>query len=299
MKAAVLDIGGSAIKYGQMDERLNVERRGKIPTPMSGMDALFAALDQIWEEIGEGMEGLAMSMPGVIDSVRGFAHSGGAMQYLEDRYFAGELMDRFRVPVWIGNDGKCAGVAEVGYGAMQGVQTGIVIILGTGIGGCLILNGTVHAGGHFSAGEVSFLHTNRHKPYDQNEWWANVNGITGLLSMVQDCTKSAETLSGEEIFGRAEQGDPLILKALDQFTEVLAIELFNMQCMFDAERIAVGGGISAQPLLLQKLREQSARIYSDFRYPFPMPDIVPCQFRNDANLIGAYYQFCQWRENGK
>lgn len=297
MKAAVLDIGGSSIKYGRLDERLIVEQRGKIPAPLTDMNAFYSALDRIWEEVGTDAEGLAVSMPGVIDSSRGYAYTGGALQYIRSREVARELTDRYQVPVWIGNDAKCAGSAEAVYGALQGVRTGIVVILGTGIGGCLILDGKVYTGIHFSAGEFSFLHTNRYAPYDQSEWWARVTGSSGLLAMVQNHTKSTDVLSGEEIFARAEQGDMAVLQAVDQFAETVAVQLLNLQCILDAEKIAIGGGISAQPLLIQKLKEQSDRIYKDYPYPFFQPEITVCRFRNDANLIGAYSQLLE-RENG-
>lgn len=295
MTAAVLDIGGSSIKYGRMDERLAVEQRGKIPAPLKDMNAFFASLDRIWEEIGTNADGLAVSMPGVIDSSGGYAYSGGILQYIRGRHLAREIADRYQTPVWIGNDAKCAGSAEAAYGALQGVRTGIAVILGTGIGGCLILDGKVYTGIHFSAGEFSFLHTNRYAPYAQDEWWARVNGSDGLLSMVQKHTGSTEALTGEEIFEKAEQGHPDILRALDQFAETAAVQLLNLQCILDAEKIAVGGGISAQPLLIQKLKGHSDRLYRDYPYPFFQPEITACRFRNDANLIGAYAQFCQSR----
>lgn len=293
MKAAVLDIGGSSIKYGQMDESLEVQNRGKVKTPLEGMEELFAALDEVWENVGSGMDGLTISMPGVIDSVRGYALSGGALTYLNEREFAKELKDRYQVPVWIGNDAKCAGVAEVGYGALKGVDTGIAIILGTGIGGCLILNGEVYFGKHFSAGEVSFLHTDYHRPYGGEEWWAAINGSKGLLAFVQRCRGSSESFSGEEIFAMAKDGNEAVLEAISQFSEAVAVQLFNMQCICDAEKVAIGGGISAQPLLLEKINQKFDELYDEFPYPIYRPEIVPCRFRNDANLIGAYYQFCQ------
>ena len=64
MKAAVLDIGGSSIKYGRLDERLIVEQRGKIPAPLTDMNAFYSALDRIWEEVGTDAEGLAVSKIG-------------------------------------------------------------------------------------------------------------------------------------------------------------------------------------------------------------------------------------------
>ena len=103
-KIAVLDIGGSFIKYGQMNEELHILNRGKMKTYREDIDEFYRTLDHIWEEIGAGMQGLAVSMPGVIDSVRGYAISGGSLTILDQSDFAGELRKRYHVPVWIGND---------------------------------------------------------------------------------------------------------------------------------------------------------------------------------------------------
>ena len=78
MKTAVLDIGGSFIKYGQMDEELAITERGKVRTPEADRDAppeegraaFLDVLDGVWEKIGNGVDGLAISMPGVIDSAK-------------------------------------------------------------------------------------------------------------------------------------------------------------------------------------------------------------------------------------
>lgn len=295
-KVAVLDIGGSFIKYGQMNERLEILNRGKIRTQRDQIDAFYQTLDHVWDEIGAGTRGLAVSMPGVIDSVRGYAISGGSLEILNQSDFAGELGKRYQVPVWIGNDAKCAAVAEVGYGVLKGVDSAVAIILGTGVGGCLIRDGKVFFGRHFSAGEVSFLHINYHKIHDRDEWWANVNGIEGFLSIVQEAMGTEETFSGEEIFAMAREGNEAVLHAIDRFAEIIAAQIFNIHCICDVEKIAIGGGISQQTLLIEKIDEKFTEIFSEYPFPLFRPSIVACRFCNDANLIGAYYQFCQMLE---
>ena len=295
-KIAVLDIGGSFIKYGQMNEELHILNRGKMKTYRDDIDEFYRTLDHIWEEIGAGMQGLAVSMPGVIDSVRGYAISGGSLTILDQSDFAGELRKRYHVPVWIGNDAKCAAVAEVGYGVLKDVDSAVAIILGTGVGGCLIRDGKVYFGKHFSAGEVSFLHINYRRIHDRDEWWANVNGIEGFLSIVQEAMGTEEVFSGEEIFAMARDGNQAVLRAIDRFAEIIAVQIFNIHCICDVEKAAIGGGISQQTLLIEKINEKFTEIFSEYPFPLFRPPIVACRFCNDANLIGAYYQFCQMQE---
>ena len=293
MKVLTLDIGGSFIKYACMKDYETYEEKGKIPTPMTCMEDLFDAIQGLWKQYGKDAEGLAISMPGVIDSQNGYAYNAGALQYLRERPFAQELQELLGCKVWIGNDAKCAGIAEVGYGSLKGVQDAFVIILGTAIGGCMIKDGKVHNGKHFSAGEVSNLRIDCHRPYDADACWYAINGSAGLLGMVQRHLGTKETYSGEEIFEMIQQGNIDAMHALEEFCENLALQIFNMQVIFDGEKVAIGGGISAQPLLLETLQRKFDDIYNSFFVPIYKPEITVCKFRNDANLIGAYYQFQQ------
>ena len=101
--------------------------------------------------------------------------------------------------------------------------------------------------------------------------------------------QTKEKYCGEEIFEMANQGNQQVLNALDEYCMNLAVQLYNIQTIFDPEKIAIGGGISAQPLLIERIDEQYQKLFVDFLPVRPVP-IVSCMFRNDANLIGAYYE---------
>ena len=239
--------------------------------------------------IPSDIDGIAISMPGRIDSERGIAITGGALLYIKNESVEEYFSNKYHVPVWIGNDAKCAGMAEVGYGVLQDVDDSLAIILGTGIGGCLIKDKQVHHGKHFTAGEVSCIYVDTPPKPDFSNSWAMVNGISGLLQCVQKQLGVNEKFCGEEIFELANQGNTQVLNALDEYCTKLAVQLYNIQTIFDPEKIAIGGGISAQPLLIEKINEQYQKLFVDFLPVRPVP-IVACMFRNDANLIGAYYE---------
>ncbi len=69
--------------------------------------------------------------------------------------------------------------------------------------------------------------------------------------------------------------------------EGIAVQIFNLQTILDSERIAIGGGISAQPVLIEYIRRHLNQLYSDCPYRIPRAEIVTCKFQNDANLYGA------------
>ena len=74
------------------------------------------------------------------------------------------------------------------------------------------------------------------------------------------------------------------------------MQISNYQFIVDPERIAIGGGISAQPVLLELIKEALKELNTVFPYPIPLPDVVTCRFYNDSNLIGALYVHLKSRE---
>ncbi|MEG0368252.1 MAG: ROK family protein, partial [Coprobacillus sp.] len=87
-----------------------------------------------------------------------------------------------------------------------------------------------------------------------------------------------------QIFEMANQGNEDVLRAIDLFTRDLAVQVYNLQSIFDPEKVAIGGGISAQPLLFEMLEKHLDGFVGRYGLPIPRPYVVPCHFRNDANL---------------
>lgn len=98
---------------------------------------------------------MALSMPGIIDPERGYQYTGGALRYIDKLETVEVLKKRCPTNITIGNDAKCAANAEIGFGNLQDIQDGAVVILGTGIGGCLIKDHKVHTENIFQ--RVNFL----------------------------------------------------------------------------------------------------------------------------------------------
>lgn len=289
----VLDIGGSAIKYAVIDEQLNFLEKGKVPVPLDNIENFVETIGQLYDQFSNDIQGMAISMPGIIDPDAGFAYTGGALRYIKNMNIVECLQKRCPLPITIGNDAKCAANAEVGFGSLKDVQDGAIVILGTGIGGCLIKDHQVHIGKHYSAGEFSSIKTDYHDPYALTTTWARRTGIAGLLLHVQEHLHTDQYFTGIEIFDMANQGHQGVIEAIDEFAQEIAIQLWNIHTIFDCEKIAIGGGISAQPLLLELIQKHVDDLFDHIEYDAPRFELVVCQYRNDANLIGALYQHMQ------
>ena len=143
MKVMVFDVGGTEIKYSVMDEQLNRADVGSVPTPDDTQEHFLATLEALYRPHAAEVDGIAMSLPGFIDAEHGVVRGGGAPSLL---YNIGtpvgpRLAQRCGCRVFLENDGKAAAIAELQQGALKGCTNGAVFIIGTGVGGGLVING--------------------------------------------------------------------------------------------------------------------------------------------------------------
>lgn len=298
MKYLAVDIGGTSIKYALMDEDAHIGDRGSIRTPLDSLEHLLDELESLFIKYKNEISGMAVSMPGVIDNVNGFCYTGGSLLYNQNINFVELLQGRCKTQITIENDGKCAALAEVWKGSLKFCNDGIVLVLGTGVGGGIIKDRKIHRGKHFSAGEFSFILTDRHSNNEIKDFFGFANGNEALRKLVASKkNSSADQLNGKIIFEMANKGDKDALDCIDKFARELAVQIHNLQVIFDPERVAIGGGISVQPLLIETTKKHLNKIYEDLIYVVPHAEIVPCDYFNDSNLIGALYNFLSLTKN--
>ncbi len=287
-----IDVGGTNIKYALMEEDASILEKGEVPTPKTNLEDFLQIVCNLYDQYkDQDIQAIVMAAPGRIDNVNGYFYTGGALPYLYEVDMKKLLEKRIPVSFSVINDAKAAASAELAYGSMKGIQTGSVLTLGTGIGGSVIINGKVHNGPTGAAGEFSGIPSVWAKKVDCTEQcWADVNGVGALLKYYgQEKGIDPHSINGRIFFEAVNEGEPEALAALEKYTSILAGGLYMLQFVLDCERIAIGGGISAQPALLQSLNNSMDELFSHVPSFFPVtrPEIVVCQHRNDANLIGA------------
>ncbi len=291
MNVLAIDIGGTFIKYALMDEEAHFLSRGKVPTPQEGREQLIETIGRLYDEAPE-VEGIAISMPGIIDSENGYCKMGGALRYNDDFYLRHRLYERCPVKIYMENDAKCAAMAEATVGSLKDVSDGFVLIFGTMIGGGYIKDHKLHRGKHFSAGEVSYITTVRDGMADRDTVWGNRCGTPRLCALFAEKKGlPAEEVDGVRVFEAVNAGDEEAESCLRQFTREVAVQIFNLQTVLDPERFAIGGGISAQPVFIENIRNHLKALYAGCPYDVPHAEVVSCKFQNDANLVGALQCF--------
>ncbi|MGW8441918.1 ROK family protein [Paenibacillus sp. SEL1] len=292
-KILVFDIGGSFIKFSLYFQG-EFMCKGKVKTPLDSLENLLIALKQIHNQFIDECEGIAVSMPGIVDSESGHMVHGGSLRYINDINMIEVFKKAFHLPVAIENDGKCAALGEAWCGSLQGIADGVVLVVGTGMGGGIISQGKLLKGHHLSAGEFSFIRTNNEYA-DNVDYLLGMQGSSSVLSKTVTKAKGlpADSMTGEKVFKLIEEGDHTVQAIFQEYCRNIATQIINLQTILDPEKFVIGGGISANPLLVITIKEELEKLYLDSILNFVRADIEQSKLGNEANLLGAIYNYKQ------
>ena len=287
MKVLVVDIDGTYIKYACIDEHMKMEKRGKIFTPQEGRQELIEAMARLYEAVGNA-EGIAIAMPGIINSENGYCSMGGALRYNDDFYFGQALYERCKTKIHIENNAKCAAMAEAAIGSLSDVADGFVLIFSTMIGGGYIKDHHIYKGKHFAAGEVSYIILNSGNNLSDENLWGRSFGIPKLLKRYANMKDmDIETVDLLTLFDAVKKSEEAAIDCLQWYTQEIAVRIFNIQTVLDIGRFALGGELLAYPTFIECVKKNLDKLYYECPFQLPRAELVSCKFSEDANLIGA------------
>ena len=289
MKVAVFDVGGTFIKYALMHNNI-MSLDGKVPTPRDNQEHFLETIENILEQIGP-VDGIAFSLPGVINVETKYIFAGGSLAY-NNHTDIKDWEKRFQLPIEVENDARCAALAELKTGHMQNIQNGLVITFGTGVGGGIIINGDIYKGSHLIGGELSVIFSKDMKTYGSKGFFGAIGSIANLVDKIA-MAKNIDTKDGKTIFQWIKEGDEIACNIFKNYCYEVIQEFHNLQCILDPQRICIGGGVSENPVFINGLKRASEKFYQSFPISFPHAEIVKCHYCNNANLLGAYYHYLE------
>ena len=234
MKLMTFDVGGTEIKYAVMDESYTMYDSGFVPTPLDTFEHFSEIINSIYQPHAEEVEGIAMSLPGLIDIDNGVVLGSGALRYNWGRAVGPQLSEVCGCPVVLENDGKAAAQAEFIAGSLQGCTNAAVFVIGTGVGGGLIVNREIVRGIHQKAGEFSFINADPNKFDTYDGFVGTACSTKGLLTMYNRMKGTDEEINGREFFRRLPE-DETANKALDTLAESVAKQIYNLYWLLDVE----------------------------------------------------------------
>lgn len=288
MKIIAFDVGGTAIKFGMVDENFKVLFSEEFPTNefedtdnmvMYAMEAKLREYEGQYDAIG-------ISTAGQVDFENGVIHDGvGNIPNYNHSDLRGTFEKLFNVPVAVDNDVNCAAIGEAHFGAARGAKDFLCLTYGTGVGGCIYINGDVYRGSKFAAGE--FGHMATHK--DGRPCTCGRIGCYEAYAACRVFTKSVsdrmgKKMNGREIFMEENLKNPVIIEEMDNWEDEIALGLRNLCYIFNPSLIVLGGGIMSEDLLLGHVRHKvNAQLEPNYKHV----KIEKAQLGNKAGMLGA------------
>jgi fructokinase len=267
-----VDFGGTKVEAAALDASGAVLAKARVANPgdydkaLSVVHDLVAGLEQKLGARGT----VGVGAPGSISPTTGMMRNANSL-YLNGRRFREDLSQALARPVRLANDANCLALSEAVDGAGAGAKVVFAIILGTGCGGGLVVDGRLIEGENGIAGEWGHIPL----PWPTAEeregprCWCGQQGClemwvsgTGLRRDFQQTTGLAH--SGEEIISAWRAGDPQATAAFDRLMDRLGRAVAVLCNIVDPDAIVLGGGLSNVPEVCQRLPELvGPRVFSD------------------------------------
>ncbi len=294
MEKLVFDASGTTIKYALMSSDATILEEGRRPTPdgaTATFDEFLGIVSEAYRNYAGRVDGIALSLPGRIDSASGLVITPGALTYNRGRNVADEIRAHVaELPTVVVNDGKAAAAAEYWKGNLKGCECGVVMLLGSGIGGGIVMGGRVWDGANCFAGEFSYVMERPSMRSYEESGWTFRGSIPSLIDYVSKRTgMKRHLLDGKKVFQMIEAGNDYALAGLKDMTDYIAYMVYDVSCILDPDRFLLGGSIVRQPLILQLVQEELVRIRGLVHDDIPRTEVGICALPREGSLIGALH----------
>ncbi len=299
------DIGGTAIKYGIVtSEEVFVMKDQTATHSERGGPAIVSRVEEIASDIfskGYQIEGICLSTAGMVDPSEGkIIHANDNIPDYTGVEWKRSLEQRFRMPCSVENDVYCAGLAEYGSGAAAGKNPVLCLTIGTGVGGCIIIDGKVLHGCGCSAGSVGYLKFGSATFESDCSTAALVRRVTARkqagmrTGSGQSPFEPRGAWDGKRIFEGILKEDAVCVEEVDRMCENIGAGLANLCYIINPEMVVLGGGIMAQAnYLLPRIRcAMDRNLVPAVRN---RTEIRPAVHQNQAGMLGAFYHFREER----
>ena len=307
-----IDIGGTNLAGGILadDHSILIKRTVPFPgasRPYASIEAMAMLARGMLEETGIDeykLRGIGLAVPGSIDYERKCVINAHNLGY-HDFPLVGLLQEYFPdMRIEQENDANAAALAEYYCGALRGVSTGVLITLGTGVGGGIVIDGRLYAGGDgmgTEIGHIPLVVGGEQCSCGAKGCFEAYASVTALIrdtkramesdpnSLLHEYAEKEGKVSGRTSFDCAKKGDKTALAVVDNYMEYVAAGIGGLISTFRPDAILIGGGLSNEgDYLLKPLNERVGKYVFAYKNIGASP-IVKASLGNDAGIIGAAY----------
>lgn len=298
-----IDVGGTTVKMGLFRTDGQLVDKWEIPTRTEeGGKAILPdiaayALAKLVEKniARDDVAGIGIGVPGPINADGIVPHTANlGWGYKE---VTKELSELTGLVCKGGNDANVAALGEMWKGAAAGHKSGVMVTLGTGVGGGIIIDGRIVVGTNGAGGEIGHIHVDDEIPWlcgcgNQGclEQVASANGIVRLAKWMQEkeakeTVLEPESMTAKDVWDAVKDGDAFACEVAERFGKYLGLALANIASTVDPEVFVIGGGVSkAGPVILDYIRKYYVK------YTFKGcrdADFVLATLGNDAGIFGS------------
>lgn len=277
-----IDLGGTKIEGIALDDNLKTVARKRIPTPSNDYDAILNSITGLVNELKTNESTIGICTPGTISKKTGLIKNSNT-QCLIGMPLKEDLENALKQKIIMENDANCFAIAEAKMGAAQNFNMVFGVIMGTGVGGGIVIDGKIHQGRTNIAGEWGhhLLHQNGNKCY------CGKNGCVETYLSGPALEKKWHELTGKQ------ESLPQIIQNLDnevakqwknEFLDNFGIALANVIDILDPDCVVLGGGLSNISFLYD---EGKNSVYDKVFSDLVDTPILKNQLGDSAGVFGA------------
>ncbi|MBP3706375.1 MAG: ROK family glucokinase [Clostridia bacterium] len=307
-----IDLGGTNIVAGVVDENYNIAGVGKAktraPRPAEEVaddmaKTVFEAIENAGISIDD-IDYMGIGSPGAVDAENGTVIYSSNLAF-NDVALTKMMTERVGKEFYIGNDANAAAYGEFIAGAGKGTKNFVAVTLGTGVGGGIIINGEIYTGFNGIAGELGHFSIEMDGVIcscGRSGCWEAYASATALIRQTKQamnrypesemwnlCGGNIDNVSGLTAFNALRRGDYAAEGVVNKYIQYLATGIANIITIFQPEIICIGGGISKEgDTLIAPLRKIVAG-EKFVRNAKKKTEIKAATLGNDAGIIGAAY----------
>jgi glucokinase len=310
-----VDLGGTNIAVGIVDENYKIVKKGSVPT-LAERDGKLIIKDmanlckKLMDEMGLTLDDIAyvgIATPGTANSETGVVEYANNLPF--HKFPIADLLKEYLgiEKVYIENDANAAAKAEAIAGAAKGAKFSVMITLGTGLGGGIVLDGKVYSGFNHAGAELGHIvieKDGKQCTCGRKGCWETYSSATGLANMTREHlikarengihSKIEEMIDGNldncnarVSFAAMKQGDEVGKEIVDEYISYLASGIASIINIFQPNVLSIGGGVcNEKDYLLVPLKEKVFKeTYTKEGYP--QTEIKIAELGNDAGIVGA------------
>ncbi|MBN8594868.1 MAG: ROK family protein [Anaerolineae bacterium] len=292
-----IDLGGTKTAIGLINPQDQIVERVRLPTlAEEGPASIVARIGDVVDGFrtrlpaGEALTGLGICAPGPIDPINGIIVNPTNLPKFYNTPMSQLLGDRLGIAIRLEHDAKAAALGEMHFGAGRGVSSLVYIVIGTGVGAAIILDGQIIRGVRNFAGEIGHATLD---PYNGERCACGSLGcvetyMSGpwLERRYHRLRPESSGVTGEQIAHLATEGDPAAAQVMNGAGEALGIAIATLAMVLDIELYIIGGSVvKAGDVLLNPAR-QAAPAHS-FITVGPRIRIEPAALGDDGPILGG------------